>query len=84
MVEIANEPDTPRALAAALAAELRQPLAAACNYVALARVRLGAMDDDSSSLEILEKAVREILRAGDLASRIRQILNSNSTDQEVR
>jgi len=84
VIEMTAEPDTPRALAATLAADLRQPLAAACNYVALARLRLGATEAGSAELEILEKAEREILRAGDIASRLRQLLHPDDSDLESR
>ena len=62
--------------AARLIADLRQPLAAASNYVGAARTILQSADGDQNdaAVAILEKAGDQILRAGDLVRELRSHL----------
>lgn len=72
-----NETDCPAA--AELAAELRQPLAAAGNYVGIARMLLNSTEADliPRALMSLAKAETQILRAGDIISRLRRVLRAS-------
>lgn len=78
---VANETDCPAA--AELAAELRQPLAAAGNYVGVARMLLNSAEPDliQRTMESLEKAETQILRAGDIVRRLRHTLRAPDADE---
>jgi phosphoglycerate-specific signal transduction histidine kinase len=66
-----------------LADELRQPLAAASNYIGAARQLLGSGDDKAvgAALSNLDKAEGQILRAGSIVGRIRQVMELHTPDR---
>jgi phosphoglycerate-specific signal transduction histidine kinase len=58
-------------LAAELTSEMCQPLTAASNYIATARLLLGSMGEQpTEAVECLEKAGKQILRAGVILRKI--------------
>jgi two-component system sensor kinase FixL len=63
-------------LSSALAHELNQPLSAVMNYVSAARRRLGKIEDGAAGKvrELLDKAVNETNRAGQIIHRLRGFL----------
>jgi hypothetical protein len=57
---------------AALLEELRQPIAAASNYIGAARLVLSSNDEEfcKSAIEQLARAEQQLLRAGEIIGRI--------------
>ena len=60
-------------MASVLAHELNQPLAAACNYLSAAK-RLPIVDG-SRAMAFVDKAGRQILRAGEIIQRLRDFVS---------
>lgn len=65
-------------MAAALAHELNQPLAAITNYVAGSRQMIAAADPDSPVLGPMEKAIGQTLRAGQIIRRLRAFVSNEA------
>jgi phosphoglycerate-specific signal transduction histidine kinase len=65
--------DDKRGLEASLLEELRQPLAAASNYLGAARMLIAPVDHDScvKALERLTQAEQQLIRAGGIIGKIR-------------
>lgn len=71
-------------MAAALAHELNQPLAAAGNYLAAARQMAGAAGGNTGTVdETLAKAGEQLLRAGEIVRRIRNFVHKTDADHMV-
>ena len=70
-------------LSSALAHELNQPLTASMNYVSAARRRLSMIDDTRTTKisELLEKAVNETERAGQIIHRLRGFLEKREASR---
>jgi len=77
-----QEPAADRGAGTRLVDELRQPLAAATNYIGAARQLLASGNERAigAALGNLEKAEGQILRAGSIAGRIRRVMELHSTD----
>jgi phosphoglycerate-specific signal transduction histidine kinase len=59
--------------------ELRQPLAAACNYVSVVRLMIQSNAlERRKAADSLIKAETQILRAGEIARRIRQAVQTEA------
>ena len=60
----------------ALAEELRQPLAAATNYIGVARLLLDGLREDQArtALQNLDAAETQLIRAGDIIGKLRRSL----------
>ena len=69
------------AAAKQLTEELRQPLAAACNYIGTARMLSQSSGPQTARdlAEYLDKAEAQVLRAGDIAREIRRALEPNNS-----
>jgi two-component system sensor kinase FixL len=72
-------------LSSALAHELNQPLSAVMNYVSAARRRLSKIEDGSVGKvrELLDKAVNETNRAGQIIHRLRGFLEKREPKHSV-
>jgi PAS domain S-box-containing protein len=72
-------------LAAALAHELNQPLAASANSINAARMLLRdrKLLDDRDLVEVLEEAEEQILRAGQIVQRLRRLMSRGESDKRV-
>ncbi|MGD0867373.1 MAG: PAS domain S-box protein [Rhizomicrobium sp.] len=73
-------------LSSALAHELNQPLSAVMNYVNAARRRLSKVEAAEKARELLEKAVNETNRAGQIIHRLRGFLEKrepNHSDDDL-
>lgn len=66
------------AVAATIAHELNQPLAAAVNYTSA--IRLAANPDPARTVELAREAEKQMLRAGDIIRRIRRMVSPNGLD----
>ena len=75
-------------MAARLAHEVNQPLAAAATLLAVARRRLAAPSEDDASraaaAEILNKAADQLLRAGQIITRVREFSQHGEADKTFR
>lgn len=72
-------------LAGALAHELNQPLAAAANFVKAAR-RLfasGERDKIDAVPEVIDEAAGQVLRAGEIVRRLRELVSAGETERRV-
>ena len=71
-------------MAAALAHELNQPLAAASNFVNAARRGLGKGELKIDMVwEDMDKAARQVLRAGQIIRRLRDFASRGETDKRI-
>lgn len=67
--------------AAKLVTELRQPLAAASNYVGAALLLLGSLGEQPmEAVDCLKKAGQEILRAGGILGDLGQQISGNDVE----
>jgi two-component system CheB/CheR fusion protein len=76
-----NPLDSMADMAAALAHELNQPLAAASNYLSAARHMVGARTPSPAVDEALDKALSQMLRAGQIVSRLREFMAQGEPDK---
>jgi PAS domain S-box-containing protein len=72
-------------MAAALAHELNQPLAAAINFVRAAQRQLatGSRDKVVTSSRIMDQAAGEVLRAGQIMRRLRDFVRRGETERRI-
>ena len=72
-------------MAAALAHELNQPLAAAVNFVRAAQRQLatGSRDKVVTSSRIMDQAAGEVLRAGQIMRRLRDFVRRGETERRI-
>jgi len=72
-------------LAAALAHELNQPLAAAVNFVRAAQRQLatGRRDEIETVPEVMDEAAGEVLRAGQIIRRLRDFVRRGETERRM-
>ncbi len=72
-------------MASTLAHELNQPLTAVTNYVQSARHMLGAPDRFTAQriAEIMDKAVEQTIRAGQIIRRLREFIRKGETDRAI-
>lgn len=72
-------------MASTLAHELNQPLTAVTNYVQSARHMLGAPERFTSQriAEIMDKAVEQTIRAGQIIRRLREFIRKGETDRAI-
>lgn len=68
-------------MAADIAHELNQPLAALANYLEAAKLLIGELDvDDPRPVEMLDSATRQAIRAGSIIRRIRKFVTRGEID----
>jgi PAS domain S-box-containing protein len=72
-------------MAAALAHELNQPLAAAVNFVRAAQRQLatGRRDEIETVPEVMDEAAGEVLRAGQIIRRLRDFVRRGETERRM-
>jgi len=72
-------------MAAALAHELNQPLAAAVNFVRAAQRQLatGRRDEIETVPEVMDEAAGEVLRAGQIIRRLRDFVRRGETERRI-
>jgi PAS domain S-box-containing protein len=72
-------------MAAALAHELNQPLAAAVNFVRAAQRQLatGRRDEIETVPEVMDEAAGEVLRAGQIIRRLRDFVRRGETQRRI-
>jgi two-component system sensor kinase FixL len=72
-------------MASTLAHELNQPLTAVTNYVQSARHMLGAPERFTAQriAEIMDKAVEQTIRAGQIIRRLREFIRKGETDRAI-
>jgi C4-dicarboxylate-specific signal transduction histidine kinase len=72
-------------LAGTLAHELNQPLAAATNFVKAARRMFASGEPDKIDTvpELIDEAAGQVLRAGEIVHRLRDLVRSGETDRRV-
>jgi len=70
------------AVAAGLAHELNQPLAATGNFIAAATIRLGNQQVEDEALALLDQAGAQIKLAGDIIRRLRGFINPGEPRNE--
>jgi len=69
-------------MGAAIAHELNQPLTAMLLYLQTANRRLDMSGSDPSVKGVVEKAIREVERAGDIIQRMRQLVEKKEPERE--
>ncbi len=70
-------------MGAAIAHELNQPLTAILLYLQSVARKAGTLDDfDPAMLSVIEKAVKEAERAGDIIQRMRQLVEKKDPERE--
>lgn len=70
-------------LAAGLAHELNQPLAAGANLLGTARILVGRMHDPGEVDRLLKAATQQLLRAGEIIRRLRDFIARGEADMRV-
>ena len=70
-------------MAAALAHELNQPLAATGNYLGIAEQILQQTGGDPGAVEALDSAIRQVLRTGEIIRRLRDFMAKRDVEFHV-
>ncbi|GGB48778.1 hypothetical protein GCM10011316_21130 [Roseibium aquae] len=69
-------------MGAAIAHELNQPLTALLLYLQTASRRLNSTSSDEAVRSVLDKAIKEVERAGDIIQRMRQLVEKKEPERE--
>jgi two-component system sensor kinase FixL len=70
-------------MAAALAHELNQPLAAGANFLGTAEMMLASLKDDGGAADMIRLGNSQLQRAGDIIRRLRDFITKGDTELRV-
>jgi len=70
-------------MASTMAHELNQPLTAVVNYLEAARLLIGRLPDGERVCDLMQRAVTQAERAGDVIRRLRQFVTKGETERRA-